>query len=255
MDSESVLALPAPELPASSEPNFVLGDTPAPTESTIASRPAVQILFDLDVTARELDNMLCVDAQELDIVEENLLAEVVVRTIAPVVHITKFCQTWFRKAFRLPQEDTTKVEVLRETVLMAMEEAHEDPRDYVETHLSQATKTTYYKGLSKTEVLRTRTSERLVKGYRSKFAASLAQEVKLKFSTLKYTEANRLMVARWLSNHIAENFKDLRTVDKVLAMERATFMAFLVSDDFARFKVLFETEPIKDRLLAHFGQE
>jgi hypothetical protein len=77
--------------------------------------------------------------------------------------------------------------------------------------------------------------------------------VKVKFGNLKYIEANRLMVHRWLSKVVEEEFKDLRTVDKVLALERATFMAFVVSEDFLRYQVLFEDKIMSDRMLARFG--
>nr|UHS72013.1 MAG: hypothetical protein [Tombusviridae sp.] len=204
----------------------------------------VEIIFDLEKTRRGLDSILRVDARDLEIIEEN-----------PFVSITVFCQKWFQKAFGLGKKESTEIEVLKQVVTSAMEEAHEDPVDYVETHIDTSTRTTYNNGEAVVEVTRQRKTQRLVKGNRSKFAASLAQLVKVKFGSLKYTEANRLMVHRWLSKFVDETYADLRTVDKVLALERATFMSFIVSEDFARFQVLFESEAMKDRLLAHFGQD
>ena len=201
------------------------------------------IHFDLERTKRELDSILVVDAvRDLEIIEEN-----------PFVAITVFCQTWLRKAFGLSKRECTQAEVLRHTILAAVEEAHPDPCDYTETHLDTTTKVTFDAGEPVVRLVRRRQSMRLVKGNRSKFAGALAQRVKVKFGTMKYTEANRLVVHRWLSGLVEEEFKDLRTCDKVLALERATFMAFVVSEDFLRYKVLFESEPMKDRLLAHFG--
>jgi len=45
----------------------------------------------------------------------------------------------------------------------------------------------------------------------------------------------------------------MRNVDKVLALDRATFMTFVMSDDFKRYQVLFEDKKMKDRLLMRFG--
>jgi hypothetical protein len=47
----------------------------------------------------------------------------------------------------------------------------------------------------------------------------------------------------------------LRNCDKALALERATFMSFVTSADFSRFKVLFEDKLMQDRLLVRFGAQ
>jgi len=200
------------------------------------------IHFDVERAKRELSSMLVIDATELDIVEENAF-----------VAITVFCQTWLCKAFGLSKRESTQADILRETICAAVEEAHVDANDYVEEHIDTSVKNTYNNGEVTQIVTRVRKTSRLVKGNRSKFAGSLAQRIKVKFGTLKYTEANRIMVHRWLSKIVEEEFKDLRTVDKVLALERATFMAFIVSEDYARFKVLFEDGKMSDRLLAHYA--
>ncbi len=200
------------------------------------------IIFDVERARRDLDAMLVVDARDLEIVEENLF-----------VSITVFCQKWIQRAFRVKREDCLKADVIKDVITHAVEAAHEDPQDYVEENTTETVRQTFENGETKSEVVRKRTTKRLVKGNRSKFAGSLAQRVKVKFGTMRYTEANRIMVHRWLSKLVEDEFKDLRTCDKVLALERATFMAFVVSEDFARFQVLFESEPMKDRLLAHFG--
>nr|UUW21091.1 MAG: hypothetical protein [Leptochloa chinensis tombus-like virus 1] len=201
------------------------------------------IIFDLERSQRELDTILRLDAEkDLDIVEENLF-----------VSITVFCQTWLQKTFGVSKADSRRADVLREVITSAVEEAHDDPKDYVEEHVTTSVKTTYDRGEVTNEVVRSRTTQRLVKGNRSKFAGSLAQRVKVKFGNLRYNEANRIMVHRWLSKLVEEEFKDLRTADKILALERATFMAFVMSEDFLRYQVLFESSRMKDRLLAHFG--
>jgi len=226
---------------------IVTFDKVSPSEVTGVLPPSVgfvgpYIHFDVERAQRELSAMLVVDATELDILEENVF-----------VAITVFCQTWLCKAFGLSKRESNQADILRETICAAVEEAHVDANDYIEEHIDTSVKNTYNNGEITQIVTRVRKTARLVKGNRSKFAGSLAQRVKVKFGTLKYTEANRIMVHRWLSKVVEEEFKDLRTVDKVLALERATFMAFVVSEDYARFKVLFESDKMSDRLLAHFG--
>lgn len=198
--------------------------------------------FDLDVTRRQLDGMLRLDARELDIIEEN-----------PFVTVTAFCQKWLSKVFGVKKSQLHDKENLRHVICNAVDSAHEDPLDYTEDHKEYRKLVTYENGQATERVVKRRKTTRIVKGNRSKFAGSLAQRVKVKFGNLKYIEANRLMVHRWLSKVVEEEFKDLRTVDKVLALERATFMAFVVSEDFLRYQVLFEDKIMSDRLLARFG--
>jgi hypothetical protein len=201
------------------------------------------VVFDVAVAQRRLDTLLVVDAEtELEIVEEN-----------PFVSVTLFCQRWFIKAFGLSKEDVRRKECLKRVVVEAVEAACDDPIDYTEEHTDESVKTTYENGVASSTVVRKKSRRRITKGYRSMFAASLSLKVKIKFGALKYNEANRIMVHRWLSGVVEEEYPDLRNCDKVLALERATFMSFVVSADYARFNVLFEDELMKDRLLMRFG--
>jgi hypothetical protein len=224
----------------------------SPREQTSGSRPGVVVenpirddtghQFDLEATKRALDAMLVLDARELDIVEEN-----------PFVTVTAFCQKWLSKVFGVKKSQLHDKENLRHVICNAVDSAHDDPLDYVEDHAESRKLVTYRNGQATERIVSQKKTTRIVKGNRSKFAGSLAQRVKVKFGNLKYIEANRLMVHRWLSKVVEEEFKDLRTVDKVLALERATFMAFVVSEDFLRYQVLFEDKIMSDRMLARFG--
>ena len=198
--------------------------------------------FDLAETARGLDAMLVLDARDLEIVEEN-----------PFVTVTAFCQKWLSKVFGVKKSMLHDKENLRHVICDAVENACERAEDYTEEHIETRKKVSYVNGQAVERVVSRKKSTRIVKGNRSKFAGSLAQRVKVKFGNLKYVEANRIMVHRWLSKVVEEEFKDLRTCDKVLALERATFMSFVVSEDFLRYQVLFEDKIMSDRLLARFG--
>lgn len=198
--------------------------------------------FDLELAKRELDAMLVIDARELDIVEEN-----------PFVTITVFCQKWLHKVFGVKKSQLQDKENLRHVICDAVENACERAEDYIEEHIETHRKVTYVDGQAVERIVSRKKSARIAKGSRSRFAGSLAQRVKVKFGNLKYVEANRLMVHRWLSKVVEDEFKDLRTCDKVLALERATFMAFVVSEDYLRYQVLFEDKLMADRLLARFG--
>jgi len=201
------------------------------------------VVFDVATAQQRLESLLVLDAEkELDIVEEN-----------PFVSITLFCQRWFQRAFNVKVEDSRRVELLKAIVTETMETAHDFPVDYTEYNTEVHCKSVYEQGVEVTHEVKRVGRQRITKGCRTMFAAALATKVKVKFGTMNYTEANRIMVHRWLSGVVMEEFPDLRNSDKALALERATFMAFVVSEDFARFKVLFEDKSMKDRLLMRFG--
>ena len=151
--------------------------------------------FDLDVTRRQLDGMLRIDARELEIIEEN-----------PFVTVTAFCQKWLCKVFGVKKSQLHDKENLRHVICGAVDSAHEDPLDYTEDHKEYRKLVTYNNGQATERVVTQRKTTRIVKGNRSKFAGSLAQRVKVKFGNLKYIEANRLMVHRWLSKVVEEEY-------------------------------------------------
>lgn len=203
------------------------------------------VLLDVKQAENDLNSMLVLDAEkDLEVVEES-----------PLVSITVFCQRWFQKAFNIKKEDTHRIELLKEVIVSAMEEANDDPIDYTELHTDVSTITCYEDGVPEQKLTRKTERRRITKGNRSKFSAALAQRVKVKFGTLRFSEANRIMVHRWLGSVVDEEYTDLRVSDKALALERATFMAFIVSEDFARFQVLFDHSLMKEKLLLRFGAE
>jgi hypothetical protein len=203
------------------------------------------VVFDIAAAHERLESLLVLDAEkDLNVVEEN-----------PFVTVTMFCQKWFQRAFGVEIKDTRRIELLKEIVTETMEKAVDEPADYTEIHVDESLLVTFKNGEEVRELVKRRERRRITKGCRSMFAASLATRVKVKFGTLHYNEANQIMVHRWLSGIVDEEFKDLRNCDKALALERATFMSFVTSADFSRFKVLFEDKLMQDRLLVRFGAQ
>nr|UHS72396.1 MAG: hypothetical protein 1 [Tombusviridae sp.] len=52
------------------------------------------------------------------------------------------------------------------------------------------------------------------------------------------SEANILVTRKWIQKYLAEpEFKDLRVVDKNLAIDRALFLSFVPTNDFRTMKI------------------
>jgi len=219
-------------------------DLPANFEVNTVSPFVRNVYFDEDKVERELDSLLVLDAEkDIEIVEENLF-----------VTITAFCTTWLQKAFS--KKVDKRVDTLRQVItdVLDSDACNKDLLDFTETYTDITTKTISNHGETTVMEVRRKSRTRIHKGYRSLFAGRLANEGKLKFGNLHYNEANFIMVRRWLSNILSgDEYKDLRIVDKNLALDRATFMVFVVSEDFKRFQVCFEEGRMQDRLLMRFG--
>jgi len=204
------------------------------------------VFLDADKAGRELDSMLVVDASsELDILEES-----------PFVAVTCFCMRWLQKAMNMRIKNDDKLGALKEVVVAAIESDNNDKPllDFTEQYEDITTLARHNMGETTIVETRRRVRTKIRKGYRSLFAARLACEAKLKFGNMSYNEANIMMVRRWLSKMLdVPEYKDLRITDKLLALDRAVFMAFVVSEDFKRYKVLFENKLMNDRILLRFG--
>lgn len=73
-----------------------------------------------------------------------------------------------------------------------------------------------------------KTNKRIKKGRRTKFAMAIAKKAYVKFGAREVNQANILVVRKWIVKMLEEpDFKDLRTCDKALAVDRATFLSFI----------------------------
>jgi hypothetical protein len=214
------------------------------------------VYLDVELAERELGAMLVVDSCELKVIEENPFVTATVYCSKPIVAISVFCTTWLAKTFGYYEKSQNRVELLREvvTAVLDSEETDKNLLDYVETYTDITIKTIHHEGDATVVEQKRRSRSRICKGQRSHFAASLANMARVKFGTMTYNDANMIMIRRWMSKVLEEaQYKDLRNVDKALALDRAMFMAFVVSEDYKRFQVMFDTTKMKDRLLMRFG--
>lgn len=135
-------------------------------------------------------------------------------------------------------------------VLRTFEDVSEEPLEYVETHITTVEKKVVdhvRMEIKKAEVKKVK--KVLAKGKRSAFSASIAKIAYNKFGERKMTEANVLVTRKWIQKLLAEDeYKDLRTCDKNLAIDRALFLSFLPTKDFQAMKVATATKTWRDRL-------
>jgi len=78
---------------------------------------------------------------------------------------------------------------------------------------------------------------------------ALAKKAYVKFGARQVTEANVLVTRKWLNKLIEDEFKDLRTCDKALALDRATFLSFIPTMAWNNYKFVFHGDnAVTDRI-------
>lgn len=146
-----------------------------------------------------------------------------------------------------------------DVVLKTFDEVSDDPIEYVEDH------TTEYKKMvinvtTKVPITVQKVVKRklvLMKGRRSMFSASLAKLAYNKFGQRPMSEANVLVTRKWIQKYLEEPmYKDLRTCDKNLAIDRALFLSFVPTKDFQMMKVATTTSTweARNRTESVFGR-
>ncbi len=157
------------------------------------------------------------------------------RSVAPLLPptcvIMKWGFEWLRRAlFGDISVETFTIEAVKE---LDLEE--ETPESYLLEHTYTQTHTiegTIEESKVETNV---RVKKTIRKGQRTKFASAIAKEAYFKFGARPMTEANVLVTRRWLQKYLADpKFKDLRTVDRNLALDRALFLSFVPTNEFRR---------------------
>jgi hypothetical protein len=76
----------------------------------------------------------------------------------------------------------------------------------------------------------------------------LAKQAYNKFGARPVSEANLLVTRKWLQKLVEESFKDLRTCDKNIAIDRALFLSFVPTLSFNQMKTLIDTGVFQDRI-------
>lgn len=98
------------------------------------------------------------------------------------------------------------------------------------------------------QVISRKVTQKLVKKQRSNFAAAVAKKAYNKFGDRQMTQANVLVTRKWLQKYLEDSFKDLRTCDKNLAIDRAVFLSFVPTKDFLKMRILMETNAAQERI-------
>lgn len=95
---------------------------------------------------------------------------------------------------------------------------------------------------------------RIRKGKRSVFAREVARAAYNKFGERKPSEANLLVTRRWIQKYLeGEMYKDLRNIDKNIAIDRALFLSFVPTKEFQFMRVVMTTPQWEERMDATKG--
>lgn len=184
-------------------------------------------------TDEELDEMVVI-ADALDLLD-GFYDERKVRPLAPpTCVITKWGWEWMKRAL-FGDVNVTKFTV---EAVRSLDVEDGDAEQYIEKHTYTDEHRIVVAGMEPIVQTRARTKHVLVKGKRSNFAACVAHEAYNKFGARPMTEANVLVTRRWLQKLLAEpKYKDLRTVDKNIAIDRALFLSFVPTNEFRKMKI------------------
>lgn len=165
-----------------------------------------------------------------------------------LVYLTKWGQRWLKHAWSLvtvggPAEHFAKA------VVAEVDASEKDPEDYLDRHeytdLHRITSNVRKPQVEKS--VRTKTVIR--KGCRSRFAASLSKLAYNKFGERPLSEANILVTRRWLQKLLDEpKYKDMRTTDKNIAIDRALFLSFVPTKAFCQMRVAVTTKAWEQRV-------
>lgn len=152
----------------------------------------------------------------------------------PTCVITKWGMEWLRRTLF----GDVSVEQVAVDAIRALDVEANDPLDYVETHTHTFTKSVVVQGKVVGLESVDKVKKVLKKGKRTNFAACIAHLAYNKFGARPMSEANVLVTRKWIQKLLAEpEYKDLRTCDKNLAIDRALFLSFVPTNEFRTMKV------------------
>jgi hypothetical protein len=98
-----------------------------------------------------------------------------------------------------------------------------------------------------------KTTKRIKRGRRTKFAMAIAKKAYMKFGARAVNEANILVVRKWVTKLLEEQeYADLRTCDKINAIDRATFLSFIPTMAWNNCKFVFHGD---NAITARIGGE
>jgi hypothetical protein len=168
--------------------------------------------------------------------------------VEQVIVVTQWGAKWLKYAWDVMLVGNRKERVAL-SILKKLDECVDDPECFVDVHQYSSLHTVVNKVDGVTyhgPVVRTKAV--LKRGRRSSFSASVAQLAYNKFGERPMSEANVLVTRRWLQKLLDDKkYKDLRTCDKNLAIDRALFLSFVPTNSFRAMKLAVATSAWKDR--------
>jgi hypothetical protein len=160
-----------------------------------------------------------------------------------VVVLTQWGCKWISYAFD-KLVNGSQIDQCAVKLMDKLETTNENPEEYVEEHIVTLKKEVKdHTGLVSTPVNNVKKSHKLKKGCRSKFAMALAKEAYLKFGRRPINEANEIVTRKWMVKYL-EKFSDLRTADKILAVDRALFLSFVPTIVYNNMHVVANSSPV-----------
>lgn len=165
--------------------------------------------------------------------------------LPPTCVITKWGIEWLRRTLF----GDVKVEVVAADAIRALDIEANDPMDYVETHEHTFSKAVVVQGQQVKLESVVKVKKVLKKGKRTNFASCIAHLAYNKFGARPMTEANVLVTRKWLQKLLAEpEYKDLRIVDRNIAIDRALFLSFVPTNAFREMKVAIASKAWQKRM-------
>jgi hypothetical protein len=169
--------------------------------------------------------------------------------VEDVVYLSRWGQRWLKHAWNIVVAGGP-AERLARSVLGKFDEVTCEPLDYTATHIYENTHTVLNYADPDATAIQSVVREKkvILKGQRSKFSAAVAKLAYNKFGERPMSEANLLVTRRWIQKLLEGNeYKDLRTVDKNIAIDRALFLSFVPTKDFQKMRMILTTAAWEER--------
>ena len=195
----------------------------------------------------------------------------------PILVLTKWAQKWLKFGWNIVVEGSPTTQIAKR-LIKEMDSVVLEPAMYVEEYVDERSRLVKGKMTSKFSQVRTNESaegggdvvrtitqevndkeevvrevlsrkvvQKLAKKQKSNFSAAVAKVAYNKFGERPMSPANILVTRKWLQKYLEDQFKDLRTCDKNIAIDRALFLSFVPTKDFLNMRVLMETKEMKKR--------
>lgn len=167
----------------------------------------------------------------------------------PYIELTKWGFKWLRYVFKEAVGQGYESR-LAKRVLAAIDDNQCDPEEYLEVHeyVSSHRVSSTLDPIGTVEERRL-TKKRVRRGRRTDFAISVSKLAYNKFGKRVMTEANVLVTRKWIQKLLEEpKYKDMRTCDKNVAIDRAIFLSFVPTFGYSQLERLIKVGALAERI-------